>query len=134
MLNQLSVFIENNPGSLKSVIDIFSKGGIDITALSLADTRDYGILRLIVDDEKKAVSLAWEAGIAVSLTPVVVAAMSNTPGGLAALLDIIHPENIDIEYMYAFFGKADGRAWSVLRTSDNTRAEQILRQKGITLL
>lgn len=118
LISQISVFIENRPGRLVEVTDVLAQNKIDITALSLADTSEFGILRLIVDQPDLAQTVLRENGFAVKMTQVVAVAMEDLPGGLGAILHSIAKASVSVEYMYAFVGKQDGKAVVVLRTSD----------------
>lgn len=134
MINQLSVFVENKFGRLSAVMNSLSENNIDISALSLADTSDFGILRLIVDKPDAAVACLREQGVMVKCTPVIAAAMDDKPGGLSALLNILTKADISIEYMYAFIGKTKDSAWTVIRTDDNAAAEKAFKENGINML
>ncbi|MDF2838651.1 MAG: amino acid-binding domain protein [Evtepia sp.] len=118
LIEQISVFIENQPGRLTEVADVLAKNNVDITALSLADTSDFGILRLIVDQPDVAQVALRENGFIVKSTEVLAVAMDDQPGGLACVLHAIKDAGISIEYMYAFVGKHDGKAVVVMRVSD----------------
>lgn len=118
LIKQISVFIENKPGPLTEVTDVLSQNKVDITALSLADTSEFGILRLIVDKPDAAQMALREAGFAVKATEVLAVAMDDQPGGLSAVLHTIAEAGITIEYMYAFVGKKEGKAVVVMRVSD----------------
>ncbi len=132
-MKQLSVFVENKIGRLSAVLDVLKENEIDISALSLADTSEYGILRLVVDKPDEAVAALKEAGIMVKCTQVIAAAMDDAPGGLAHLLAVLSDANIGIEYMYAFIGKAEGKAWTVLRVDDIEAAIQVFENHGIAM-
>lgn len=118
LIQQISVFIENQPGRLTEVADVLAQSKVDITALSLADTSDFGILRLIVDQPEEARKALTDNGFIVKSTDVLAVAMDDRPGGLASVLRTIKDAHISIEYMYAFVGKQDGKAVVVLRVSD----------------
>ncbi len=130
---QISVFVENRVGGLEEVIGLLAENGIDISALSLADTTDFGILRMIVSDPKKAVTVLKEHGMAVKLTDVLAIAIQDQPGGLAAVLDYLREDGISIEYMYAFIGKSNG-ALAVMRTCEPEKAVETLQKKHVTVL
>jgi hypothetical protein len=137
-VKQISVFVENKPGRLESVIGVLSENQIDIRALSLADTMDFGILRLIVDQPDEASRRLKDAGFAVKQTDVVAIAISDRPGGLHEALTLLSGEGVGIEYLYAFVGTAGfdphGKALTVLRTDDNEKAVEILSSNGIDIL
>lgn len=134
MLQQLSVFIENKPGRLAAVTNVLRDNDIDISALSLADTSEYGVLRLVVDNPEGAVTALKQAGVTVKTTEVVAAAMEHVPGGLAKLLNLLNDGNVSIEYMYAFIGQREGTAYTVLRVDDNEKAAAIFKDHGIKIL
>ncbi len=130
LVKQLSVFLENKRGKLHDVIDILAKNGVDISALSLADTSDFGILRLIVDRPETAQKSLMDDGIIVSITDVVAVAMNDVPGGALGILNILANNDINIDYMYACVGKVTGKALMVLRVEDNELTERILFNNG----
>lgn len=131
LTNQLSVFIENKPGRLAAALEVLAKGGVDISALSLADTSEYGILRLIVNDADTAKKVLREAGIIVKITKVLALSMNDVPGGLSHILDIFAQNNINVDYMYAFVGKQSGKAITVVKVSDADAAEKALAEADI---
>lgn len=122
IIQQISVFVENESGPLSEIADILAEGQIDITALSLADTSDFGILRLIVDQPEKAQKTLHDHGFIVKTTEVLAVGMDDRPGGLASILHCITDAGISIEYMYAFVGKKEGKAVVVIRVSDKEAA------------
>ena len=132
-MKQLSVFVENKVGRLSAVLDILKENNVDISALSLADTADYGILRLVVDKTEEAMAALRDAGVMVKCTQVIAAAMDDAPGGLAYLLALLTEANVGIEYMYAFIGKAEGKAWTVLRVDDVDMATEIFKRNGVAI-
>lgn len=134
LIQQISVFIENQPGRLTEVADVLAKSNVDITALSLADTSDFGILRLIVDKPDRAQVALRENGFIVKCTEVLAVAMDDQPGGLASVLHIITDAAISIEYMYAFVGKRDGKAVVVMRVSDLNGAILSLKNDTSTVV
>lgn len=124
-VKQISAFVENAAGNLADVITLLGKNDINISAMSLADTTDFGIVRMIVSDTQKAVDILKEQGLAVKCTEVTALALDDTPGGLAKVLEILKSENIGIEYLYAFVGKKDHRAMVVMRVSEPEKAETL---------
>ncbi len=130
-MKQLSVFVENKVGRLSAVLDVLKENAIDISALSLADTSEYGILRLVVDKPDEALNALRESGVMVKCTEVIAAAMDDAPGGLAYLLSVLSEANVGIEYMYAFIGKSEGKAWTVLRVDDVDTATEVFRKHSI---
>ena len=134
LISQISVFVENKPGHLCEVTDILAESKVDITALSLADTSDFGILRLIVDKPDVAQMALREKGFIVKSTDVLAVAMDDQPGGLTSVLHTINTANISIEYMYAFVGKRDGKAVVVIRVNDLEGAAAALQNDATTLV
>ena len=132
-ITQLSVFLENKPGQLAAAVKLISEGGVNIRALSLADTRDFGILRLIVSDNKKAKELLAEKSI-VTETPVIAVKMEDEAGALNRILQSLQEEQINVEYLYAFTGAAAYSAYTVLRVDDAAHAELVLKNKGVSIL
>jgi hypothetical protein len=133
-IKQLSIFVENREGTLVTVTDAIAKAGVDIRAMSVADTNDFGIFRLIVTDIAKAKKALDDANAFVSITEVVGVAVQDEPGALAKVVKILADNNINIEYMYAFITVSKKFAYVVLRVEDNAAAEKILTEHGITLV
>lgn len=134
LIQQISVFIENKPGHLAEVTELLAKSKVDITALSLADTADFGILRLIVDRPELAQTVLRENGFIVKSTDVLAVAMEDQPGGLSSVLNMITEAGISIEYMYAFVGKKDGKAVVVMRVNDLQGAIATLKNDTNTIV
>lgn len=134
LVKQISVFLENKSGRLAEVTRVLGDSDIDISALSIADTTDFGILRLIVSKPEKAEEVLKDNGFTVSRTNVIAIAVEDKPGGLAAALEILEREAIGIEYMYAFVGKAAGEAMVILRVENTNRAIEALRRENIKVL
>ena len=132
-ITQLSVFLENRPGQLAAAVRTISEADINIRALSLADTKDFGLLRLIVDDIPKAKDVLSERSIVLE-TPVIAARMDDEAGALNHILQLLETTKINVEYMYAFTGAAAGSAYVVLRVDDAGTAEAALRAGGVSLL
>ena len=103
-IKQLSVFLENKPGTLRAMTDVLSQNGIDMRALSLAETKDFGIVRIIVDDVYKTTTALKDAGFVHTVTPVLGVAIPDEPGGLAQVLGVLDDAGVNAEYMYAFLG------------------------------
>lgn len=133
-IKQISLFVENQPGKLMEATDILSEGGVDISALSLADTTDFGILRIIVDNPDKAVSLLRERDYIVKQTDVIAAVMDDRPGGLSAILKVLSEAGVSVEYMYAFVGSRQGHAVVVMRTDAPEKAQTALTENHVTTL
>lgn len=130
IIKQLSIFLENKKGMLCAAIDVLAGNGVNISALSLADTADFGILRLIVDKPDEAQTLLRDSGVFVRVTDVIAVAMDDAPGGAVGILKALSAANLNIEYMYAFVGRESGKALTVLRADDTARAEQVLQENG----
>ena len=128
---QISVFLENKAGQLADITCILSENHVNMRAISIAETSDYGILRLIVDDAAKASSILLEQGFILTMTPVVGVAVSDTPGGLSKVLSIISRAGIDVEYMYSVFGQKDGQACMIFRVADTDKLTVLLEENGI---
>lgn len=133
-IQQLSIFVENKPGRMAEIARMIADEGIDIRALSLADTDSYGILRLIVDHPEAARKALQDRGLTLSLTDVLAVQMADHPGGFAEVLDVLSRGDINIEYMYAFIGQKSGSAVVILRVNDNAEAARLLSAGGIGLL
>lgn len=131
-VQQLSIFAENKLGSLVSATDTLQEAHIDIRAMSIADTQDFGIVRLIVSDTEKARQALTEAGCLVSLNPVVAAAIPDQPGALTHLMHILSDNAVNLEYMYAFVAPSRDSACVVLRTEDPEQTEKVLAANGIS--
>jgi hypothetical protein len=134
LVKQISLFLENKSGRLAEVTKILAGEGINISALSIADTTDFGILRLIVSDPEKAEKVLKENGLTVSCTNVIAIAVPDKPGGLAEALDILEKESIGIEYMYAFVGKTSDKALVILRVEDPEKAISTLEKNNINVI
>ena len=133
-LYQVSVFVENKSGRLADITEVLSKNNINIRALSIADTTDFGILRLIVDAPKSTEAILSENGFTVTLTQVIGVRVPDTPGGLSVVLRLLSYNGISLEYMYAFIGRSDEKASVILRVDNDEKAAQILSSNGIELI
>lgn len=133
-VRQISVFLDNKPNQLTGVMKLLKKHTINIRALSIADTKDFGILRMIVDDTEKTVDTLREASYAVAETEIVAITIPDTPGQLSRVLDILGEQNVNIEYLYAFLGKSDRSVSFVIRVDDNDAAYAALENGGIIRL
>ena len=135
VIKQISVFVENVPGKIMEVSQILGENNIDMSALSLADSSDFGILRLIVNDPEKAYQVLREHAFVVKQSEVIAAVIDDRPGGLTAVLKILAQENVSVEYMYAFVGnRQDGHAVVVLRTTNQAAAQKALDTHHISTL
>ncbi len=132
-VKQLSVFVENRTGTMVEIIQVLGECGIDIRALSIADTTDFGILRLIVSDPERALSALKERNITVSIE-VIGVKLVDRPGGLANVLTILRDGDISVEYMYAYVSKSEENACIILRVSDTERALNILNDHGVSIV
>lgn len=130
-LKQLSIFVENKPGRLEAIIDTLGKNNINIRALSIADTTDFGILRLIVDDVDRAKSVLKETGVISKRTDVVAVFLDDRSGGLAKVLSVLTAGGLNIEYMYAFLTKTEGKALMVLKADDEQKALDVLEANSV---
>jgi len=133
-VNQISIFVENKSGRLAEVTKVLGDEGINIRALSLADTADFGILRLIVNDSARAVAVLKSKQFTVSMTEVVAVEVPDRPGGLADILGILEQEKINVEYMYAFVERSANNAVIIFRFDETDRAIKALIAKGVTVL
>ncbi len=133
-VEQISVFLENKAGRLAEVARILGEAGVNIRALSLADTTDFGILRLIVNDRQKAKQVLKDAGFTVGITEVIAVEVSDEPGGLARILVPLSENGINVEYMYAFVEKSSNKAVLIFKFENLERAIEVLRENGITIL
>jgi len=130
-LQQLSLFLENRPGRLGAPLEAIAAAGINILTLSLADTAQFGILRLIVRDWDKAKAVLERAGWIVNLTEVVAVDVPDRAGGLAEVLEVLEGAGLNIEYMYAFSLRRNDKAILIFRFEDPDRAIQVLLDKGL---
>ena len=133
-ISQISVFVENRPGRLADITAVLAKSSIDIRALSVADTSDYGILRLIVNDPKSAVDALRSEGMTASATQVLGIIIPDEPGGLARAIKVLSDAQISVEYAYAFITPSVGNAYVIIRVEDNDKASEILKGARIELI
>ena len=133
-VKQISVFLENKSGRLARVTEILEENRVNIRALSIADTSDFGILRIIVNDPEKAFKALKVEGFTVSETEVIAVEVSDTPGGLANALKILDQSKINIEYLYAFLEKCSEKALVVFRVEQADKAIEVLGQNGINVI
>lgn len=132
-IKQLSIFVENKVGRLQNIINALGENEVNISALSIADTTDFGILRIIVDNPDKAKLVLKGMGVISKTTDVVAVYIDDRSGGLAAVLNLVSNAGIGIEYMYAFLGRREGKALMVLKADDEEMLEQVLTKHGIEL-
>jgi hypothetical protein len=133
-VKQLSIFIENRAGRLEEITDVLAKANINIRALSLADTSDFGILRLIVYKPDKAEKVLKKAGFTIRQNDVIACLVKDKPGGLHELLKLFSNLGVSIEYMYAFLEKHTGKAVMIFRVEEIGKAIDILKKGGVELL
>jgi hypothetical protein len=133
-VEQISIFIENKSGRLAEVARLLGEAGVNVRALSLADTSDFGILRLIVNDREKAKQILKENGFTVSKTEVVAIEVPDRPGGLCEILQVLDNESINVEYMYAFVERCGENAVIIFRFDETEKAIQILLNRGFNVL
>ena len=133
-IKQLSIFIENKPGKLVEALETLAGAKIDMRALSLADTADFGILRVIVDKPEEAQGIMQEAGFLVKINNVIPVAIGDKPGGLAGVLRILADAGTDVEYTYAFVAHSRDSAYVILRVTDNDTAIDALKKGNVSIL
>ena len=130
---QISVFLENRAGQLAEITKVLADNGVDLRAISIAETTDYGVLRMIVDNAERATGILLTHGYILSMTPVLVVGVPDQPGGLAPVLSVMAEGNIDIEYMYSLFTPEVGKAYMVFRISDEAKFVELLESQGMKL-
>ncbi len=133
-IKQISIFIENKPGKLCAITKLLGENGVDIRALSVADTKDFGILRLIVDNPDKACEVLKNAECTISLTNVIGIGVGDKPGGLSSAVECLYAANISVEYMYALITKKEDEAFVILRVENNDKALEALKEGGFKIL
>ena len=133
-IKQLTIFVENKQGALVEITDKLASNNINIRALSIAETEDFGILRLIVNDDKKAKETLENAGYLIKITDVVGVKIGDAPGKLTGALEVIDKAGINMEYLYAFMARTEKHAYVVLRVADNKAAEDALEASGYHLI
>ena len=133
-IKQLTVFVQNKKGTVVSVTDILSKNNINLRALSIAETQDFGILRLIVNDEQAAEKVLADNGYLIKVIDVVGVKIGDAPGKLTAALDVLDKADINVEYLYAFMTRTEKHAYVVIRVEDNAVAEKVLTDAGFKMI
>ena len=134
IIKQLSIFVENKKGRLAEITKAIAAADVDIRALSIADTTDFGILRLIVNKPDQAAAALKEKGITVSVTNVIAVGINDTPGAFSVPMQILADADIDVEYMYAFITRKSEKAYVILRVADNDAAAKVLADNGVEIL
>jgi len=134
-VKQISVFLENKPGALHNMTEVLAANNVDMRALSLAETNDFGIVRIIVNDVYKATTVLKEEGFVHNVTPVLGVMIPDIPGGLNKVVQVLTDAQVNVEYMYAFLGgKHVNNAYMIFRVQDLKSAEVVLTSKGIHCL
>jgi hypothetical protein len=133
-VEQISIFLENKSGRLAEVTGVLAKAGVNIRALSLADTADFGILRLIVNNSDRAQQILKESGFTVAKTNVIALEVPDSPGGLAGILSTLDKAGINVEYMYAFVQRSGDNAIIIFRFDELDKATRILQDAGVRVL
>ena len=134
MIKQVSVFVENKKGRLARITEVLGQGGIDLIALSIADTTNFGIMRCIVSDPDKAITLLKANDFTASTTEVIVAEVADKPGGLSSVLKLLDQADISVEYLYSFVRTPNENALILFRVEDISAAVQALNEGGVKLL
>lgn len=133
-IRQLSVLVENKKGALLRITDILAREGIDLRSICVADTAEYGIMRLIADDNRRAAEALSLAGYVARVRDVVAVAIPDEPGGLNRVLHILDSNDINLEYMYSVITARSDKAYMIMRVNNNEKTEDILRQNGVEVL
>ena len=132
MVYQISVFLENRAGQFAEITGILAENHIDLRAISIAETADYGVLRMIVDNAEKTTAILMQHGYLMSMTPVLVIAVPDKSGGVAPVLATLAEGDLDIEYMYSLFTHNEGKAYIVFKVHDTDKFTTLLKSHGIT--
>ena len=133
-IHQISVFLENRTGQLAEITRLLADNGIDLRAISIAETADYGLVRMIVDDSHKASKILLEHGDILSMTPVRAVEVPDCPGGLAGVLAVLAEKHVDVEYMYSLFTHREGNAYMVMRVADDPKFLSALGDRKMKLM
>ena len=133
-IHQITVFLENRSGQLAEITKLLSEAGVDIRAISIAETADYGLARMIVDDSHKSSAILLEHGDILSMTPVWAVEVPDRPAGLAELLAVLAEAKVDVEYMYSLFTHKEGFAYMVMKVSNEPQFLNAMGQRGIKLM
>ena len=133
MIKQISVFLENKTGALGEVVKFMAENNINLRALSIADTEDFGILRIITDDPDSSIEKIKNAGYSAKLTNVLAVEIDDKPGSVSKIVDVLSTEGISIEYTYAFLSKKADRAYIIIRADNSEKASELLKKSGITV-
>ena len=133
MIKQISVFLENKTGALGEVVKFMAENNVNLRALSIADTEDFGILRIITDDPDSSIEKIKIAGYSAKLTNVLAVEIDDKPGSFSKIVDVLSNEGISIEYTYAFLSKKADRAYIIIRADNSEKASELLKKSGITV-
>lgn len=133
MIKQISVFLENKTGALGEVVKFMAENNVNLRALSIADTEDFGILRIITDNPEGTIDKIKEAGYSAKLTNVLAVEIDDKPGSFSKIVDVLSNEGISIEYTYAFLSKKADRAYIIIRADDSEKAAELLKKSGIAV-
>lgn len=134
MLKQLTVFVENKQGSLVDITETLATNGVNLRALSIADTQDFGLLRLIVNDNDTAAAVLQEKGYVLKITDVIGVKIGDQPGKLSTALSVLAQAGVNVEYLYAFMARTEKHAYVVIRPTDNAAAEKALEAADFHLI
>ena len=133
-IKQLTVYVQNKKGAMASLTDVLAKNNVNIRALSIAETEDFGLLRIIVDNEAAATKILEENGYLIKAIDVVGVKIGDKPGALTAALNVLDKADIDVEYLYAFMARTEKHAYVVLRVENNEKAEAAIEEAGLQLI
>ena len=133
-IHQISVFLENRTGQLAEITGVLAQNNVDLRAISIAETADYGIVRMIADNADTATNILLNAGHILSLTPVQVISVPNRPGGLTPVLAALAENNIAVEYMYSLFTHGEDKAYMVFRVSQEEKFTELMETHGIEVV
>ena len=132
-INQITVFLENKAGTLLNVTKLLSDNKVDLRAINIAETADYGLLRLITADNESAEKVLKSEGLIFTETPVLAVAIADKPGALSDVLEVLAKAEIDVHYMYSIFGHQNGFAYMIMQVEDAEKASEILKANGVTI-
>lgn len=132
-INQITVFLENKAGALLNVTKLLSENKVDLRAINIAETADYGLLRLITADNAAAEKVLKAENLIFTETPVLAVAIDDKPGALSSVLEVLAKENIDLHYMYSIFGNKNAKAYMIMQLQDVDKATELLKQNGMTI-
>lgn len=133
-IQQISIFLQNKPGAFSEIAKVLSANDINMRAMSIAETSDFGILRIIVDDNEKACSVLKEAGYIFKETPVIAVEVADKPGALVQILDTLAEKKVSMEYMYAFLSRKTDSAYMVIRVDDPDHNAACLKEAGVNVI